>query len=105
MSEEAKNKEVPEAETTEAEKPEYSKASPRILLGCTRTYIANHVEFTIIINDRYGIREDMPYCHVMDVQKVLLRTIWDRCSHSNNVQFLFKFKLCSLVVQGRGYHL
>ena len=29
MSEEAKNKEVPEAETTEAEKPKYSKASPR----------------------------------------------------------------------------
>ena len=29
MSEEAENKEVPEAETTEAEKPEYSKASPR----------------------------------------------------------------------------
>lgn len=29
MSEEAENKEVPEADTTEAEKPEYSKASPR----------------------------------------------------------------------------
>lgn len=29
MSEEAENKEVPESDTTEAEKPEYSKASPR----------------------------------------------------------------------------
>lgn len=29
MSEEAENKDVPEADTTEAEKPEYSKASPR----------------------------------------------------------------------------